>query len=144
MQTGNEQKTIPQIDEQNLKAVAPGVDSSVVAKLVTLLNERISSRKAPLYIFVNPDLPRYAEEIKSDVSETLKAFLYLSSFYPNCLKMRVILDHDDLFYHLQDEDLTELKECDTVHNPYDPMIVYNDAKSIVRHAFVLGLNEKRT
>ena len=51
--------------------------------------------------------------------------------------MRAVLDKDDLFYVLQEEDLLEIQEHNTIHHPNTPTLIFEKAKDVVRHAFVI-------
>lgn len=131
---------IPLLKKDEIEKRIPGISSEVVLSLIGYLNSIIEHRSAPLYIFFNPDLENHAKQIGTEPKNIFASLNFLSSFFGDQIKHAVILDHDGLFYHLQEEDLRELKEHNRLHNPEDPRIVYERAQNLVRHAFVVGLD----
>jgi hypothetical protein len=131
-------KQIP-LPDLNILGERPAVAKSLLENLVQFLNDCLKEREAPLYIFFQPDIAAYAEKLKASPKDTFEALMCLSGFYPDFVALKAILDRDGLFYILQDEDIEEVKTSNTLHNPFNPKIVYSDAKEMLRHAFVLNL-----
>jgi len=127
------------IDFQSLVEKAEGINEETLNNVLDYFDNIIASRQTPLYIFFNPDLEKYATDLQIPVKDFFNIMMFLTSFIPNYFKMRAILKQDDLFYHLQEEDLKEIAKDNTIHHPYNPKIIYKDAYNIVRHAFVIDM-----
>ena len=144
MQAGRKIKLIPIPD--GIAERAPGVDIGALEKIIKFLNEKLKNRRAPFYIYINPNVPELAEKIECNVNDVMNSFKFLCGFYPDYIQMKAILKvpEDDLFYILKDEDLEELNKNNQVFHPDGIGIVYSDAERIIRHAYVMGLPKEGT
>jgi hypothetical protein len=118
--------------------LAPGVNPDVAVKLIDLINDETKDRAVPLYIFINPNFRSYADQLGTDVSTIFNAFKFFSFFFAEKVKFSRVLIQDDLFYVLQEEDVEELENDNTIHNPNDPRNIISNAKDFVRLAFKIG------
>ncbi len=118
---------------------ASGIDKLSTITIISYLNKVMENRHAPLYIFFYPNIDDLANKLHIDSSQIFASLKYLSCQDSTNIKLKAILevDEDELFYELQEEDFDELKTFNTIHNPYDPNIIYNDAAKLIRHAFVV-------
>ena len=125
------------VDVDSLASLSKEVDAKKIKKLLDHLGKYTAKRDAPLYIFFNPDLEKYSKNLDVSVKDIFAILKLLVSSYPNNFKMKAVLDSEEMFYVLQKEDLDEVKEHGTLHDPQNPKIIYDNAKEIIRHTFVL-------
>ena len=126
-----------EIDVDALASRAKGINIEHFKAVQNYFDKVISNRNTPLYIFINPDLEEYSEQLNISVKDIHNTMQTLASFFPNYCETKAMLTNDELFYELQEEDFAEINEEGTLHNPDDPRIVYDNPKEIIRHAFVL-------
>lgn len=131
---------IPLLNKEDIVKRVPGINPDDVVSLISHLNSILERRSVPLYIFFNPDLESHAKNMGVEPKSIFQSLNFLSSHFSDQVKHKVIFDQDGIFYHLQEEDLKELNEHNRLHNPDDPRIIYERAKDLVRHAFVIGLD----
>ena len=113
---------------EKIRKIAPGINEEAIYSTINKLNEILEKRKNPLYIFFNPDLEKFAHEIKTEPK----------TLFNDRIKHKIILQEDGLFYPLQEEDIQELDSNNRLYNPEDPRIIYEKAQDLVRHAFVIN------
>ena len=136
MRSGNSQFSLEDIDINSFQGFDGISSKKDIEKVINYLKECTNKRNTPLYIFFNPDLEKYSENIDVPVKDIFSILQLFVSSYPNYFKIKAVLDIEDMFYILQEEDMVEIEESGTLHNPYNPKIVYENAKDIIRHTFV--------
>jgi hypothetical protein len=139
MPPGEKRKFKLGMSREKLATMIPGIDAGLVEGLSKYFDEYFEHADTPLYIFLKPDLEKYAQMFSKPEKEVYGALAYLASFRRDVIQLKKILvrEEKNLFYVLQDEDVEQLKNKNELHDPEDPRIVYRDAEKIVRHAFVL-------
>lgn len=123
---------------EKIRKIAPGINEEAIYSTINKLNEILEKRKNPLYIFFNPDLEKFAHEIKTEPKNLFQSLNLLCSLFNDRIKHKIILQEDGLFYPLQEEDIQELDSNNRLYNPEDPRIIYEKAQDLVRHAFVIN------
>lgn len=124
----------------NFEKHIPGIESSVTKSVANYLNEIIETNNSPHYLFLSPDLEKISKKISAETKEVFSVLKFFSAFSPDVIQFKSIFQNeiDDVFYVLQEEDIEEVKDFDTLHNPHDPRIVYSQVSKSLRPAFVLG------
>lgn len=132
------------LDTEHIKKY-PGIDVESVIKVTDLLNTEIKKRNSPLFIFIDPDIKKWSDKINLDEKNIFLALKYLSCNFNQIVKFKYIFSFapDGLEYPLQDDDIFELKNFGTVHNPNNPNIVYKEAHNYIRQAFLIHHESNR-
>ena len=136
MRSGRSQFSLEDIDINSFQDFDGMSRKEDIKKVVNYLKKCTDKRNTSLYIFFNPDLEKYSKNIGVPVKKIFSILKLLVSSYPNYFKIKAVLDIEDMFYILQEEDMVEIEESGTLHNPYNPRIVYENARDIIRHTFV--------
>jgi hypothetical protein len=134
-------KQIPDIDCSILKAKVVGFDDEAFIKVRTFLNSKTSERSEPYFIFFHPGLVKISKEINIEAKRIFKTLNFLSSYWPDIVKMKAIFEEESEVYILKTDDLDELASTKKFYHPRNPDIILENADKLIRHAFVLGYSK---
>jgi hypothetical protein len=136
-------KFLPEIDFAKLSKTAHGINVPLFKKVISFLKKNLSDKEETRFIFFS-QIPDIADSLEATTDETLKSFLFFSNKYPKYVKPVAIYYSENLVYHLEPEDLEEVKATNSFHHPDNPKIIISDADKHIRHAFLFrSLNETK-
>lgn len=136
-------KFLPEIDFAKLSKTAHGINVPLFKKVVSFLKKNLSDKEDTRFIFLSK-IPDIADSLHATTDDTLKIFIFFSNKYPKYVKPVAIYYSENFVYHLEPEDLEEVKETNSFHHPDNPKIIISEADKHIRHAFLFrGLNEAK-
>lgn len=129
---------LPILNKDELSRKAPQVDYTTFERLVAYINDRLSARKVPLFIYLHPDVEKLANDISAESKSVYLSLNFLAGYYSTRVKHELIFDLGTEIYKLQEPDIEELGKTKRFYNPYNPKEIFENAEQQVRRAFVIS------
>lgn len=128
-------KTLPKIDYIKLSKTAHGINVSLLKNVMSYVQEKYKEHESAMFIYFS-EIPNIADGLHASTEETFKSFMFFSNKYPKYVQMVAIYFEENFVYHLEPEDLDEVKSTNSFHHPDNPKIIITNADKRIRHAFM--------